>query len=490
MSDIILDINVGRQGGEAQPLDDTPFRIALLGDFSGRGSRGAAETGNAIARRSAWRVDRDDLEPVMAELAPTLRFSLEPGGPGLTVRFESLEDFHPDRLFERLPLFQALRDLRQRLSNPATFKAAAAELTGEAPPPGRSRPSSGAGILGDILDEAAPPAVEEAMAEAEGDLHAFIQRVLKPHLVPNPDPRQAELVAQVEAAASATLRAILHAPEFQELEGLWRATDLLVRQVETGADLKILLIDLSEAELRSALPSGGDPAASPLALLLARHADPVPWSLLVGAYTFGGEPADVDRLAQLSTIGLVLRAPWISGADRALAGVGPDPAELSTWSAPSRAWELFRGTSLARSLGLVWPRFLTRLPYGRGLEECERLKFEELAPGDSADRLPWGNPAIMVALILGRSFADHGWSLMRGLEPEVSGLPFGVLGRGGSARTVGPGEGPLSVRAADALLERGVMPLAPLKDSDRVRLIRLQSSAHPVAALLGRWEGA
>ncbi len=489
MSDIILDINAGRDRGAAVPLDDTPFRIALLGDFSGRASRGVIEPGNAIAQRSAWRVDRDDLDVVMAELAPALRLRLEPDGSGLTVQFRSLDDFHPDRMFERLPVFQALRDLRQRLSNPATFKAAAAELSGEAPSRGRSRQPSGGSVLGDILDEASPPSAEEAMAEAEGDLHAFIQRVLKPHLVPNPDPRQAELVAQVEAAASATLRAILHAPEFRALEGLWRATDMLVRQVETGADLKILLIDLSEPELHSALPSGGDPAASPLARLLARHADPVPWSLVVGAYSFGGGPADVERLAQLSAIGMALKAPWISGATPGLVGVGPDPAELSTWTTPGQPWQLFRGTSLARSVGLVWPRFLTRLPYGRGLEECERLKFEELAPGDPTDWLPWGNPAILVALILGRSFADHGWSLMRGLEPEISGLPFGVLGRGEAARTVGPGEGPLTIRAADALLERGVMPLAPLKDTDRVRLIRLQSAAHPVAALLGRWEG-
>jgi type VI secretion system protein ImpC len=488
MSDIILDVNAGRGGEAAQPLDDTPFRIALLGDFSGRGSRGVRESGAALASRPAWRVDRDDLDQVMREIGPTLKLQLEQGGPGLVIRFASLDDFHPDRLYERLPVFQALRDLRQRLSNPATFKAAAAELRGETPPPATTRPPSGASVLGDILDEASPPGVEEALAEAGGDLHAFIQRALKPHLVPNPDPRQAELVANVEAAASATLRTILHAPEFQALESLWRATDLLVRQVETGSELKVMLIDLSEPEFRSALPPGADPAESPVLRLLAGHADPVPWSLLVGAYTFGAAADDVDRLAQLAAVGLLLSAPWISAAHPALAGIGPDPGEVSGWGAPGEGWRLFRGTSLARWLGLVLPRFLARLPYGRGLEECERIAFEELSPGASAESFLWGNPAIMVAVILGRSFAEHGWALMRGLEPEVSGLPVGVLGRGPSAQAVGPGEAPLSVRAADALMERGFMPLAPLKESDRVRLVRLQSTAHPVASLLGRWE--
>src|SRR5512147_1408264 len=247
MHEFHIDVSAGRDRTPAIPLDDTPFRIAILGDFTGRASRGANEGGAALARRPAWPVDRDDIDIVIQEMGVALHLRLETGAPPLAIRFQSLEDFHPDRLYERLPLFQALRDLRQRLSNPTTFKAAAAELSGAAPPPGSSRPPAGGGLLGDILDAAAPTDVEEVLADAGGDLHGFIQRVLKPHLVPNPDPRQAELVAQVEAAASATLRNILHAPEFQALESLWRGVDFVTRQLETGPDLKVLLLDVSDA---------------------------------------------------------------------------------------------------------------------------------------------------------------------------------------------------------------------------------------------------
>lgn len=376
MSDAKLDVNPGESQEPAQPLDDTPFRIALIGDFSGRASRGANEGGSALAKRPAWQVDRDDLDQVMKEIGPSLRLTLADGDE-LVIRFSSLDDFHPDRLFERLPLFQALRDLRQRLSNSATFKAAAAELVGGAPPPAPKRPSGGS-LLGDILSEQSPTDVEETLAEAGGDLHGFIQRVLKPHLVPNPDPRQSEMVAQVDAAAGATLRSILHTREYQALEGLWRSTDLLVRQLETSAQLKVLLVDVSEPEIQAALPPGGDPQASPLLRLLANNADPEPWSLLIGGYTLGALPEDLDRLAQLAAIGMILKAPWISAADPKLPGVGKEMGETSTWNAPSPAWTAFRGTSLSRSLGLVLPRFLARLPYGRGLEECERFPFEEL----------------------------------------------------------------------------------------------------------------
>jgi type VI secretion system protein ImpC len=121
------------------------------------------------------------------------------------------------------------------------------------------------------------------------------------------------------------------------------------------------------------------------------------------------------------------------------------------------------------------------------LEECERFPFEEVGAKAPATHFLWGNPAIMVAVVLGRSFGENGWALMRGLEPEVSGLPVGSIGRGLEAQAVGPGEAPLSVRAADALMDRGCMALAPLKESDRVRLVRLQSCASPISSLAGRW---
>lgn len=485
MHEFHMDINAGRDSTPAVPLDDTPFRIAILGDFTGRHSRGAEESGAALARRPAWPVDRDDVDLVIREMGVALHLRLEPGGPPLAIRFESLDDFHPDRLYQRLPLFQALRELRERLANPATFKAAAAELSGAAPP-APTPPQGGGSLLGDILDAAAPTDVEEVLADSGGDLHGFLQRIIKPHLVPNPDPRQGELVAQVEAAASATLRTILHAPAFRALESLWRGVDLVVRQLETGPDLKVQLLDLSETELAGALPAAGDPGASPVFALLARDAQAAPWGLLVGAYTFTGSETEIERLAQLAAIAQTLRAPWVSAASTTFAGVGAEWGELSTWNAPSPAWQAVQRTALARSLGLVLPGFLARLPYGKGLEECDRLAFEELAP-PGPDTLLLGNPALIVAIVLGRSFAEHRWSLMRGVDPMVTGLPVGTVGRGLAARAVGPGEAPLPVRAADALLERGFMPLAPLKDTDQVRLVRLQSCASPMAPLAGRW---
>src|SRR5687767_2243484 len=51
------------QGG--RDAGDTPFRIALLGDFSGRANHGIVERGRALASRGPIRIDRDNLDDVL-----------------------------------------------------------------------------------------------------------------------------------------------------------------------------------------------------------------------------------------------------------------------------------------------------------------------------------------------------------------------------------------------------------------------------------------
>ena len=53
------------------------FRLALLGDFSGRASAGTLDAGAALAARKPLRVDvRLPLDDVLARLAPRIRIRL------------------------------------------------------------------------------------------------------------------------------------------------------------------------------------------------------------------------------------------------------------------------------------------------------------------------------------------------------------------------------------------------------------------------------
>ncbi|MCV4777388.1 type VI secretion system contractile sheath small subunit, partial [Escherichia coli] len=43
------------------------------------------------------------------------------------ISFRSMDDFHPDGLFEKLPVFTHLRDLRRRLKDSDSYNSAARE---------------------------------------------------------------------------------------------------------------------------------------------------------------------------------------------------------------------------------------------------------------------------------------------------------------------------------------------------------------------------
>jgi type VI secretion system protein ImpC len=87
----------------------------VLADFSGRPSR--ARTGNRLANSRILLVDRDNFDSVPAKLGSEVNLPIG-GNSALTVRFSELEDFHPDRLFERTEMFRRQRDVRLRLQDP------------------------------------------------------------------------------------------------------------------------------------------------------------------------------------------------------------------------------------------------------------------------------------------------------------------------------------------------------------------------------------
>src|SRR5258708_4851666 len=90
----------------AKPVDDeTPWHMLVLGDFSGRGNRGAFESPAALASRPILQIDVDNFDERLERLAPQLVLPLGASGAAMTVRFSSLDDFHPDRLFDQLEVF-------------------------------------------------------------------------------------------------------------------------------------------------------------------------------------------------------------------------------------------------------------------------------------------------------------------------------------------------------------------------------------------------
>lgn len=503
-----FDFRFSREAPDARPArrEAASMRILVMGDLSGRAARVEAGAAGPLAERPLFSVDHETLGKVFARCAPRLRIRLGAvEGPELAIDFGALDEFHPDALFQRLGLFAALRETRQRLENPATFMAAAAELGGDDVPAPAVPALVGADAEADAetirrLLGSAPS--DPAQATIEGRLHESVRRAVRdmvaPYVVAEADPRQTELVASVDRAIGEQMRALLHHPAFQALEATWRSVEHLVAEVETGGEIQIFLLDALRAELEADMAAAGaDLERSQLHRLLVERGGALPgadaWGLIVGAYSFGPEAGDVALLAALGAVASRAGGPFIAAASPEVLGCRslartPDPRD---WAAPgaeaAARWAALRASPWARWIGLALPRVLLRLPYGAGTAPTERFAFEELAPGRDHEAYLWGNPAFTCATLLAMSFGERGWAMEPGDSLELGNLPAHAYREGEESKLEPCAEALLTERALEAILGRGVMPLMSFPDRNAVRVVRVHSLADPPAALAGAW---
>jgi len=446
-----VEIDVAERTQQAKPLDpDEPFRILVAGNFSGGAGR----------NRRPVEIDRDNFDEVMALLAPELRLSF--GGMEVPIRFKELDDFHPDQLLARVPVFQKLRELRKRLANPATFSAAVADMEPRASAPQPPVANvSGADLLRMMTGEDAPPARTAAPTGSTWD--QMLSQIVGKYATENPDPRRPEYLDKIDDAITGEMRVVLHHPEFQALEAAWRGLFFLIRRLDTGEELKVYLMDLPQDEL-----TAGTGMAD-----LARALDGDPVAVVAGLYAFGKN--DEAALLRIGAMAQTANAPMLAGLAADVVGIEEVFAEL-------------RQSLGARWIGLAMPRFLLRLPYGAATDSTETFNFEEMPNRPEHQRYLWGNPAIACAYLLGEAFTRHGWRMRPGLVQDIDGLPLHVYKVDGASEVKPCAEVLLSETSAELLLDRGFMPLATMKGTDRVRLVRFQSVAKPAKALAGKWE--
>jgi len=492
--------------------DNTPFCIAVLGDFSGRSNRGLCEAGTSIAARRRISVDVDNMEGLPMRLGCELHIPIGgKDGPCVTLRFNELGDFHPDQIFDLLEVFQRLKTTRKMLQDPATFAEAAsqvrswasgrseqttsedAQATGS--PAGQERDSD---TIERLLGKKASREPASASAGRFVDIEALIHEVVKPYIVPAPDPQQAELVAQVDQAISGQMRAILHNPDFQELEAAWRMLEFLVTHVETDETLKLYLIDVSKAELAADLTATDQVQSAGAYKLLVEQSVGVqgaePYAMFVCGCKFDQTTDDIKLLHRLGSLAQAAGAPLLAAADSHFAGcpsivAAPDPNDWK-WQPGSSAiplWHELRRSPEAAYIGLVLPRFLLRLPYGKDTDPVEQFDFEEFSPVAGHEQYLWGNSAALNACLLAGAFREFGWSLANGLRCDIVGIPVHIYESDGDKHVTACAETILTERAMEALISRGLMPVLSIKGRDAVRVPRFQSIADPPAPLAGPW---
>jgi type VI secretion system protein ImpC len=333
------------------------------------------------------------------------------------------------------------------------------------------------------------------------ELSEFLRRAVAPYAVTDPHPKQEEVLARWDRAITDQMRAVLHHPGFQALEAAWRGLSFLTRRLDTGTDLKVYLVDYSQTELEEDLANCSDLRECRLAKALSDPggdwaAEPG-WAVFAGLYRFDARVEDSVTLARMAVVAGYLGAPCVAEAlpgvfgCRAVSG-SADPAE---WKRPAnseaaQSWEALQALPQARYLALAAPRFLLRLPYGKETVPTEEFPFEEVSLESSGPRhedFLWGNPALACAYMLGENFSRHGWDMRPGALRELDGVPMYLYKQDGEARQLPCAEAWLGERAAEAMLDSGVLPLLSIKNRDAVVLFDLRSLANGNEPLAGPW---
>jgi type VI secretion system protein ImpC len=371
-------------------------------------------------------------------------------------------------------------------ANPATTAATTTTTTtpAAAPEPG---------LLDRIIAEGRMARDDEQKAVAKDLLGEFVDQVMAGTMTVSED-TQAMInrrIAEIDALISRQLNAILHQPEFQQLEGTWRGLHYLVDRSETGKDLKIKVLNAPKKDLLRDMERA--PEFDQSALFKKVYEEEfgtfggAPFGALVGDYHFGRSPQDLALLEKLSNVAAAAHAPLLTGASPHLFNwdsftemAGPRDLAKIFETAEYTKWRSFRESEDARYVGLCLPHILLRLPYGRDTVPVEGFAFEESVDGTDHAKYLWGNAAWALGARLTDAYAkDHWCAAIRGVEGGglVAGLPAHTFTTDqGDVALKCPTEIAVTDRREKELADLGFISLVHCKNTDYAAFFSAQSA--------------
>ena len=239
-------------------------------------------------------------------------------------------------------------------------------------------------------------------------------------------------ISQIDQKLSRQLDAIMHHPEFQEIESTWRGLKFLVDRTDFRRNVKIELLDVSKDDLRQDFEDAPEINQTGFYrhTYIQEYDTPggEPLGVTISNYEFDRGAQDIALLRNVSKVAAAAHMPF-------LASVGPkffgkenmeevaaikdianyfDRAEYTKWNS-------FRETDDSRYIGLTLPRVLARLPYGPETVPVRSFNYIEDVKGPDHDRYLWANASFAFAANMVQSFISNGWCVqVRG--PQAGGL--------------------------------------------------------------------
>lgn len=348
------------------------------------------------------------------------------------------------------------------------------------------------GLLDDIINVGMRPKSEDQVKRSRDIIGSFVNEVMQGQLVLSKDLEAAinERIAAIDGLLSAQLNEVMHAEDFQKLEGSWRGLHHLVFESETSTMLKIRVLNVGKKELNKELQTAieFDQSALFKAIYEAEYGTfgGEPFGLMLGDYEFNNHPQDMILLEKLAQVAAAAHAPFISAAGSGMFGWDSmtqltevrDLAKIFD-TVEYAKWRSFRESEDSRYVGLTLPHTLMRLPYGKDTVPTETFNFEEDVDGTDHKKYLWGNAAYSFGTRVTEAFALYNWCVaIRGVEGGglVQGLPTHTFSTDeGEVALKCPTEISITDRREKEFSDLGFIPLVHCKNTDYAAFFGAQS---------------
>jgi type VI secretion system protein ImpC len=469
------------------------FVVGAIGNFSGWRHPEALEEHRSRAR--FFDIDRDNLDTVLARLAPRIQLDL----PFCrTLRLSTWGDFHPDGLVERVPALQKLLEARGNVGNPPLMRRcleqAGVDFTRvseeEDAGDGRVEPAARPMDDGDLLDsmlgdspgEGAAPTSPSTLGDRSdgnsvtGSFDRLIREIVDSSGDGTDYAQQDRWRAAIDAELSERMRALLRHPEFRRLEASWSALRDLVRHSDTGEGLRIRVLDYAREDLLAELAELGETPKleeSTLCRLVAESEPGLPgrhpFDLLVTDFRIDLEPESLRLLAYLLGLCERARVPLLAAAV-GRAGDIRDASEREL-----QAWIDLQRRPGASRIGLCTPEVLLRPPYGPETEPVESFAFDEDARPEQPETYAWGSASFAVARAVTRAYGEDGDLSDLARHTELENLPIHVTREDGEVRQQGPVREIMTEPRLEACQLMGLIPVVTPRGRDSLRIVALRS---------------
>src|SRR5262245_33483085 len=180
-----------------------------------------------------------------------------------------------------------------------------------------------------LLKQSFKPRTERAATEVENAITTLVREALKGEALIKDDVIDTieNMIARIDEKLSAQMNAVIHAPEFQQIESAWRGLSYLIYNSETDAQLKIRVMNVGKTELYRNLRLYPDAKwdQSPLFKQIYEYEfgqlGGEPYGCIIGDYSFSHAPTDVQLMRDISKIAGAAHAPFFAAAHPHLIGL-------------------------------------------------------------------------------------------------------------------------------------------------------------------------